>query len=57
MDDLKRKKKNSEKISLKQKWEIDFWTNKIGVNEERLKKAIGNSGPIVADVINWLDHN
>ena len=57
MDDLNKRKKDTEKINLKQKWEIEFWTNNLGVDEKRLKKAIDNSGPVVTDVIKWLDHN
>jgi hypothetical protein len=57
MNNLKTKHNTNEKINLKQKWEIDLWTKKLGVNKERLEKAIEHSGPIVADVIKWLDHN
>lgn len=57
MTEIKTNKQDVFVITLNNKWEIEFWTNKLGVNEERLKKAIKNSGSGATEVIKWLNNN
>ncbi len=55
MDDLKKKGADDRsKINMSEAWEVDFWTNELGVSKDELQKVInkvGNSTAAVAE--NW----
>lgn len=46
MSDDKSKKapQDSSRISLSERYEIDYWTNALGVSEEELRDAVKNAG-------------
>jgi predicted RNA-binding protein YlqC (UPF0109 family) len=45
MDNLKKRgAADSAKISLSEAWEIDYWTNELGVSESELKRIMGKVG-------------
>lgn len=44
-DDLtKRRPQDSSKISLTERWEVDYWTRELGVSEIRLRQAVAAVG-------------
>jgi hypothetical protein len=45
------------KINLGQSWEIRYWTQRFGVPEETLRKAVKEVGVLVKDVEEWLKNN
>lgn len=50
-DDLTRRKpEDPNKINVHQQWELDYWTQKLGVSEKVLKAAVSAVGPMLADV-------
>ena len=54
-DDLTRKgPEDPKKINVNQSWEIKYWTDKLGVSEQQLRKAVQAVGPLVADVKRYL---
>jgi predicted RNA-binding protein YlqC (UPF0109 family) len=45
MDNLKKRlAADSAKISLSEAWEIDYWTNELGVSESELERIMGKVG-------------
>ena len=54
-DDLTRRRpEDPKKINVNQSWEIDYWTDKLGVTEQQLRNAVSEVGPLVADVKRYL---
>lgn len=54
-DNLQRRKpEDPKKINLSQSWEVDFWTNNLGVSEAKLRRAVSAVGVMVSDVKTWL---
>ncbi|CAG5086811.1 DUF3606 domain-containing protein [Parvicella tangerina] len=50
-DDLDQKQpEDPTKINVGQQWEIDYWTEKLGVTEKQLKDAVAKVGVMVKDV-------
>lgn len=41
-------------ISLKEKYEVDYWTKKFGVSEAKLREAVKAVGPSVDKVRQYL---
>lgn len=41
-------------INRNQKWEVDYWSKKLGVSVARLLRAIDTVGPNVEKVKQWL---
>jgi hypothetical protein len=57
-DDLNRTApEDTKKINLAQQWEIDYWTNALGVSEKKLQQAVAAVGVLVVDVKAWLRSN
>ena len=57
-DDLTRRRpEDPNKINVNQSWEIDYWTNKFGVDVATLKEAVSAVGQMVVDVEKWLKGN
>jgi hypothetical protein len=58
MDDLKKKgAADPSMINLHEAWEIDYWTNELGVSKselERLIKKVGNSAASVRKELGFL---
>lgn len=55
-DDLTRRKpEDPTKINVNQSWEIQYWTKKLGVSEQKLKTAVSKVGPLVKDVKRYLN--
>jgi hypothetical protein len=50
-DDLSKKgPQDASRISLSERWEVDYWTRALGVTKEQLEeavKAVGNSAAAV----------
>ena len=45
-DDLTRKRpEDPQKINVNQSWEVDYWTDKLNVSENELKKIVKKVGP------------
>lgn len=42
-------------ISLKENYEVEYWTNKLGINREVLIQAVNSVGTSVSAVINYLN--
>lgn len=54
-DDLTRRApEDRQTISLRQQWEVDYWTSTLGVSEEALRRAIRAVGHSVTNVRHWL---
>lgn len=54
-DNLKRRRpEDPTKINLSQSWEVDYWTEELGVSESKLRKAVEAVGTSVAKVKQWL---
>lgn len=44
-DDLTKKRpQDSSKISLSEKWEIEYWTKALGVSEAKLRELVSKYG-------------
>ena len=55
MDDLKRRvPEDPTKININQPWEVEYWCNKLGCSEARLREAVQAVGPLVKDVKKYL---
>ncbi len=51
MDDLKSKgPQDRKRISLSEKWEVNYWTESLGISKEELEKAIAKVGNSVEKV-------
>jgi hypothetical protein len=54
-DDLTRHTlRDAQRINTRQKWEMQYWTRKFGVSEERLKAAAKAAGPMVKNIEKYL---
>ena len=50
-DSLKdRAPEDGKRISLKEEWEVKYWTKTLGVSETELKRLVKEHGPMTADV-------
>jgi len=50
-DNLKdRAPEDAKRISLKEDWEVKYWTKSLGVSEPELKRLVKEHGPMVEDV-------
>lgn len=56
-DPNKRRPQDSSKISLTEKWEVDYWTKALGVTEAKLRQAVKAVGNGAAAVKKWLADN
>ena len=57
-DNLRRRQpEDPKKININQSWEVDYWTNALGVSEARLRRAVQAVGVMVSDVRAWLRRN
>jgi Protein of unknown function (DUF3606). len=57
-DDLhKRRPQDASKISLTERWEIEYWTQVLGVSEAKLREAIRKVGNGAAAVREYLRQN
>jgi Protein of unknown function (DUF3606) len=57
-DNLKiRQPQDPQKININEPWEVDYWTKALGVTEQKLRKAVGEVGPMVVNVRAWLARN
>ena len=46
---------NSQKINLKDKWELDYWSNRLHTTPSTLKKTISKVGPLLSAVKKELE--
>jgi len=51
----RQKPEDPTKINIHQQWELNFWTNELGVTETELKNAVKVVGPMVKDVKKHLN--
>lgn len=50
-DDLNRKgPEDPTRINVNQPWELDWWSKRLGVSIEEIKRAVKQVGPLVAKV-------
>ena len=42
------------RINVNERWELDYWTRELGVNEEELSRAVKAVGPAVSAVREYL---
>jgi len=50
-DDLKnRGPQDRNQINVNESWELDYWSDKLGVSKDRLKAAVQSVGPAVEEV-------
>jgi hypothetical protein len=45
------------RINVNQAWELTYWTDALGVSEDRLRQIVDEVGPLVVDVRNALKAN
>lgn len=45
---------DANRVNVHQKWEVEYWTKKFGVSEERLKEAAKAAGPMAANIEKYL---
>lgn len=54
-DNLKiRKPEDPTKINVNQTWELEFWSNQLGVSKAKVVNAVNKVGPQVSDVKRFL---
>lgn len=54
-DNLKRRQpEDPNKINVNQSWELNYWTDTLGVSEQKLRAAVSAVGPLVKDVKKYL---
>ena len=57
-DDLKKTgKQDDERINVEQDHELSYWSEKLGVSREQLRRAVEAAGPMVKDVRRQLSNN
>jgi hypothetical protein len=55
-DDLKKTgRQDDERINVEQDHEVNYWSEKLGVSREQLRKAVQAAGPMVKDVQRHLN--
>lgn len=55
-DDLKRKQPEDKRfISLSETWEVEYWTDTLGVNATQLRTAVANVGNGTEKVKQYLN--
>jgi Protein of unknown function (DUF3606) len=56
-DDLKQTgKPDDARINVDQDYELRYWSEKLGVSLDELRKAVQDAGPMVKDVLRHLNH-
>ena len=53
-DTTQRGPRDSSRINVHERWELDYWSQKFGVTHEELKAAVAAVGPMVNDVRQYL---
>jgi hypothetical protein len=53
-DRTKRGPQDAARVNVHEKWELDYWTEKLGVTEQQLKDAVQQVGPMAKDVRSHL---
>jgi uncharacterized protein DUF3606 len=48
-------KPDDARINVEQDHEVDYWSEKLGVSREQLRKAVQAAGPMVKDVQRHLN--
>lgn len=46
----RRQPEDPNKININQSWEIDYWSNKLGISSKKLIELVEKAGPLVEDV-------
>ena len=55
-DDLKKTgRQDDERINVEQDHELGYWSDKLGVSRDELRKAVQAAGPMVKDVQRHLN--
>jgi hypothetical protein len=56
MSDDKTKKfpQDAARISLSERWEVDYWTKALGISADKLRDAVEHAGPSAAAVRHYL---
>ncbi|MGD9426992.1 DUF3606 domain-containing protein [Pantoea sp. NSTU24] len=44
-------------VDIREQWQITYWTQELGTTQERLTRAIRESGPQIEQVRAWLEQN
>jgi hypothetical protein len=56
MDDLQKKgPADSGKVNLQEAWEVDYWTNELGVSKDELQRVVKKVGDSAAAIRKELD--
>lgn len=57
-DDLKQTgRQDDERINVEQDHELGYWSEKLGVSREQLRRAVQSTGPMVKDIRRYLSNN
>jgi hypothetical protein len=48
---------DAKRVNVHEKWEVEYWTKKFGVTEERLKDAAKAAGPMAANIEKYLQQH
>ena len=57
-DDLKQTgRPDDERIDVEQDHELGYWSEKLGVSRDQLRRAVQSAGPMVKDVRRHLSNN
>jgi len=58
MDDKsKTGKADDSRININESYELQYWSEKLNVTREELKKAVETAGPLVEDIENYFSKN
>jgi hypothetical protein len=49
-DPTKKRPQDSSRISLSERWEVDYWTKELGISKEQLEAAVRAAGNSAAAV-------
>lgn len=53
-DNLRAETQRSDRINVNERWEIQYWTERMGVTDAQLREAVRMVGPTAAEVRKYL---
>jgi hypothetical protein len=52
---LRSEQQGSDKINLHERWEIQYWTERMGITDDQLREAVRLAGPTEREVRSYLN--
>jgi hypothetical protein len=53
-DNLRAETQRSDRINVNERWEIQYWTERMGVTDAQLREAVRMVGPTAGEVRKYL---